>query len=116
MNDMTTATKAEINKAEAKLEDDLARAMELPRSKPTLHPVKPTEIAMAVENATNPDTDRATKAMEVQLNKIVEGIERDIRQCTEIKNNIELRIDDLRAALYTAQNAIDTVIRQRTRM
>lgn len=71
--------------------------------------VKPSEVSAVVQSATNPDTERATRAMLEQMEKIAAGLENDIRETTEVQNVIAMRLVDLEQALSAIRASIKTL-------
>jgi hypothetical protein len=64
-----------------------------------------------VENATNPDTDRATRLMREQIEKIIAGIEKDIKEAEEVKSIIQKRIEDLNVTLSASKASLEVLNR-----
>jgi hypothetical protein len=89
---------------EKELSSALSDDLEGRNVKPRL--VKPSEITAVVQNATNPDTERATRTMLDQMEKIAAGLENDISETTEVQNTIAKRLVDLEQALTAIRASI----------
>ena len=93
---------------------DLASAVSKTSSRVNLRPVDntpltPKGIAQAVQEATDQDTDRATRLMYEQIQKIIEGFEREIKEANEVRDVAGKRIADLNTALSASRAALDVI-------
>lgn len=98
-----------------RMSDELAKEMDLhPRTTPHIvkGPLTPKGIAQAVEEATNKDTERTTRMMLEQHQKISEGLERQIAEATEVRDTITKYIGDLNTALNASKATVEVLTRK----
>jgi hypothetical protein len=69
---------------------------------------KPTQTSPVV-SATNEDTVRATRTMGNQMDNIIAGLERDIKEADEIRLRVIRRIEDLKRARLACLAAKETL-------
>lgn len=76
---------------------------------PKLHAVTAETLPVAIVNATNKDTARATRVMQDQLKKIIAGLERELYEAQEVRNMVTKRIIDLHTAINAARASIEAM-------
>jgi len=89
----------------AGLEQDIEAAMEEERN------TKPVTSMTPLEAATNKDTDRASRSMRVNAQRIIAGFEREIAEADEIRTTISQRITDLNRVIDTMKGALEGLTR-----
>ena len=69
-------------------------------------PPKNTDPVLA---ATNADTSRATRSMEDQMYKIIEGLHADIDEARQVRETVNRRIRDLQISLEATMAAVEVI-------